>query len=101
MSRRPPCHLDADQLRAALGLDELVIVYRLGDRLGYVAAGRDARRTVDARRAGDVALVAVCDDRGVTVDGLVEDGHVPQGETAEGGDAAVQAAAAGGGESDA
>ncbi len=100
MSRRPPCHFDADELRQACGCDELVVLYRLGDQLGYVAAGADARRTVSAKRLGDVALVAVCADRGATVDGLIGDGRVPQGGAAEGVDPQGQAAAAGGSEGD-
>lgn len=88
MSRRPPCHTDADQLRQALGLDELVVLYRLGDQLGYVAVGRDARQTVAARRAGDVAVHSVRVDRGVCDEhGDAADGAPAPAAPAQGGDA--------------
>lgn len=91
MSRRPPCHHDCDQLLGELGCDELVIVYRLGDQLGYVAAGRDARLTVSARRMGDVGLLAICRDRGVDVEGLIGPGDtdVRQGSGAADGSPAA------------
>jgi len=64
MSRRLPSHHEADQLRRALGCDELVILARCGAQLGYVAAAPDGRGLVSARRMGDVAFVAACRDRG-------------------------------------